>query len=111
VTHLIGRIMWEGNYTGRSVSSVIYQAVILGLVRTIQLYYTSPIAILVKAAKDHFSDEQFTVTSQEYDVTNFEEILTSTLFSRSVPEIVLRFICNHQFIFCRTCNKSQFIIM
>jgi hypothetical protein len=68
VKHLIGRIM-GGDYRGRSVTSVIHQAVILGLVRTIQLYYTSPIAILVKAAKDHFSEEQFTVTSHEYDVT------------------------------------------
>jgi hypothetical protein len=103
VTHLIGIIMGGvgGNYTGRSVTGVIYEAATLGLVSTIQLYYKSPIAILVKAAKDHFSDERFSLISHERDVTNFEEILTSTVFSRSVPEIVLRFICNHQFVFCR----------
>ena len=101
MSHLIGRIIGE-NYTERSVTSVIYQAVTLGLVQTIQLHYTSPIAILVKAAKDHFSDEQFTVTSHESDVTNFEEIITSAVFSRTVTEIVLRFICNYQFILCRT---------
>jgi hypothetical protein len=104
--HLIGRIIGGGggggNYTGRSVNSVIYQAVTLGLVRTIQLYYTSPIALLVKAAKDHVSDEQYSVTRHDSDVTNFEEILTSTVFSRSVSEIALRFICNHQFVFFST---------
>jgi len=42
------------------------------LVRKTQLYYTSPIAIIVKVAKDHFSDEHFSMTSHETDVTNFE---------------------------------------
>lgn len=104
MTQLIGRIIVGKLHRTKSLvfNGVIYQSVTLGLVRTIQMYYTSPIAILAKEPKRHFSHEQFSVIPHESDVTNVEDIVTSTVYSQTVPEIVLQLIYIHQFIFCRT---------